>query len=165
MLHGKGHDRWYDKSFCMVVTRDAKMGCNIEHSWSDAPIMFHFTEYLEHKDHLLGYDHKGHCNGDVQEGLATPSLLRWEIGQSCADIIATSYQLAKTSIDQLQLQVRVFNDFGKDFMKSANLSPDAFVQMALQLAYYRDQKKFSLTYEATMTRCFLKCLHINHAFD
>ena len=152
MLHGKGYDRWYDKSFCMVITPDCKMGCNIEHSWSDAPIMFHFTEYMEHKDNLLGYDQRGNCRGDVQQGLATPSLLKWDITPDCADVIADSYQLAKKSIDQLQLQVMVFNDFGKDFMKAANLSPDAFVQMALQLAYFRDQKKFSLTYEATMTR-------------
>lgn len=39
-------------------------------------------------------------------------------------------------------------------MKKSRLSPDAYIQMALQLAYYRDAKKFSLTYEASMTRLF-----------
>lgn len=39
-------------------------------------------------------------------------------------------------------------------MKTCKLSPDAFIQMALQLAYYRDAGKFSLTYEASMTRLF-----------
>ena len=34
------------------------------------------------------------------------------------------------------------------------MSPDAYIQMALQLAYYRDAGKFSLTYEASMTRLF-----------
>jgi len=34
------------------------------------------------------------------------------------------------------------------------MSPDAYIQMALQLAYYRDYGKFSLTYEASMTRLF-----------
>jgi carnitine O-palmitoyltransferase 1 len=34
------------------------------------------------------------------------------------------------------------------------MSPDAFIQMALQLAYYRDFGKFSLTYEASTTRLY-----------
>lgn len=39
-------------------------------------------------------------------------------------------------------------------MKTCRLSPDAYIQMALQLAYFRDYGKFSLTYEASMTRLF-----------
>ena len=39
-------------------------------------------------------------------------------------------------------------------MKKCQVSPDAFIQMALQLAYRRDAGKFCLTYEASMTRLF-----------
>lgn len=39
-------------------------------------------------------------------------------------------------------------------MKTCGVSPDAYIQMALQLAYYRDANRFCLTYEATMTRLF-----------
>lgn len=39
-------------------------------------------------------------------------------------------------------------------MKKCSMSPDAYIQMALQLAYYRDAGHFSLTYEASMTRLF-----------
>ena len=35
------------------------------------------------------------------------------------------------------------------------MSPDAYVQSALQLAYYKDTGKFALTYEASMTRLYL----------
>ena len=43
---------------------------------------------------------------------------------------------------------------GIGFMKKCNLSPDGYIQMALQLAYFRDAGKFCLTYESSMTRLF-----------
>lgn len=48
----------------------------------------------------------------------------------------------------------MFTDYGKGFMKKCRLSPDAYVQLALQLAYYRDAGHLCLTYEASMTRLF-----------
>lgn len=54
----------------------------------------------------------------------------------------------------VDLRILVHDAYGKGLMKKCRLSPDAFIQMALQLAYYRDAGKFSLTYEASMTRLF-----------
>jgi len=34
------------------------------------------------------------------------------------------------------------------------VSPDGYVQMAMQIAYKRDAGKFGLTYESSMTRLF-----------
>jgi hypothetical protein len=35
------------------------------------------------------------------------------------------------------------------------VSPDAYIQLAMQLAYHRDQGRFDATYESSMTRLFL----------
>ena len=36
------------------------------------------------------------------------------------------------------------------------MSPDAFIQIAMQMAYYKDSNgKFALTYESCMTRLYL----------
>ena len=48
----------------------------------------------------------------------------------------------------------MFDDYGKGEVKKQKLSPDAWVQMALQLAQKRDTGRFRLTYEASMTRLF-----------
>ena len=40
-------------------------------------------------------------------------------------------------IDDLDLYVLRFNRFGKEFPKKQNMSPDAFIQLALQLTYYK----------------------------
>lgn len=40
-------------------------------------------------------------------------------------------------VEDLDIKVMVFHQFGKTFPKSEKISPDAFIQLALQLAYYR----------------------------
>ncbi|ETE62401.1 hypothetical protein L345_11842, partial [Ophiophagus hannah] len=44
LLHGRCYDRWFDKSFTLVVYPNGKLGGNAEHSWADAPIMGHLWE-------------------------------------------------------------------------------------------------------------------------
>jgi carnitine O-palmitoyltransferase 1 len=46
------------------------------------------------------------------------------------------------------------SDFGKGLAKKHKVSPDAFFQMTLQLAYFRDIGHHDLTYESSMTRLF-----------
>lgn len=35
MLHGEARDRWFDKSFQLVVSRDGEAAINFEHAWGD----------------------------------------------------------------------------------------------------------------------------------
>lgn len=35
------------------------------------------------------------------------------------------------------MNVHTFCDYGKEFIKKQKMSPDAYIQVALQLAYYR----------------------------
>ncbi|MEQ2207688.1 Carnitine O-palmitoyltransferase 1, liver isoform, partial [Xenoophorus captivus] len=44
LLHGKCYDRWFDKSFSIVIYKNGKNGLNAEHSWADAPTVAHLWE-------------------------------------------------------------------------------------------------------------------------
>mmetsp|Transcript_20045 Transcript_20045/g.29870 ORF Transcript_20045/g.29870 Transcript_20045/m.29870 type:complete len:292 (-) Transcript_20045:310-1185(-) len=54
-----------------------------------------------------------------------------------------------------QLDVQSFQGYGTAFMKKAGFSPDAYVQMAIQLATFRLFGKQVGTYESTQVRPFL----------
>lgn len=53
-----------------------------------------------------------------------------------------------------QIKTLVFNDFGKEKIKTFKCSPDAFVQLALQFAYYKMFGQPCATYESGSTRKF-----------
>uniref|UniRef100_A0A0K8RX30 carnitine O-palmitoyltransferase n=1 Tax=Crotalus horridus TaxID=35024 RepID=A0A0K8RX30_CROHD len=156
LLHGKCYDRWFDKSFNLIVFKNGKMGLNNEHSWADAPIVGHLWENVMCSDCLeLGYTEDGHCKGEATLGIPMPTKLQWEIPEECQEVIEKSLNIiARPLADDVDFHSFLFDAFGKGLMKKTKTSPDAFVQLALQLAHYRDMGKFCLTYEASMTRLF-----------
>ncbi|XP_067356468.1 carnitine O-palmitoyltransferase 1, muscle isoform isoform X2 [Channa argus] len=155
LLHGKCCDRWFDKSFTLISYPNGKMGLNVEHSWADAPIVGHMWEYVLATDCFhLGYTEEGHCKGDPNKGLPHPTRLQWQFPQECQNVIEASYILAKQIADDVDFHGYLFMEFGKGLIKKCRTSPDAFIQLALQLAQFRDQGVFCLTYESSMTRMF-----------
>uniref|UniRef100_A0A8K9XJ26 carnitine O-palmitoyltransferase n=1 Tax=Oncorhynchus mykiss TaxID=8022 RepID=A0A8K9XJ26_ONCMY len=155
LLHGKCYDRWFDKSFNLIVFRNGTMGLNAEHSWADAPIIGHLWEHVLSMDPVkLGYTEEGHCKGNPHPSLPGPQRLQWNIPAECQTAIASSLTVAKALADDVDSHIIPFNCFGKGLIKKCRTSPDAFIQIALQLAHFRDKGRFCLTYEASMTRMF-----------
>ncbi|GAB5574401.1 carnitine O-palmitoyltransferase 1 [Prionailurus iriomotensis] len=155
LLHGNCYNRWFDKSFTIIAFKNGQLGLNTEHAWADAPIIGHLWEFVLGTDTFhLGYTETGHCLGKPNPMLAAPQRLQWDIPEQCQAVIESSYQVATALADDVELYCFQFLPFGKGLIKKCRTSPDAFVQIALQLAHFRDRGKFCLTYEASMTRMF-----------
>ncbi|KAJ1359359.1 hypothetical protein KIN20_018063 [Parelaphostrongylus tenuis] len=145
LLHGRGHDRWYDKSFNIIISKNAH---------GDAAVIAHFMEWMLLQDIVfIGYDENGNTHGTPALQLK-PERLKWELTDSTLDAIDVSMKVAQNLIDDVEMALLVWTDYGKGFIKKLGVSPDAFLQMCLQYTYYKNQNKFSLTYEASMTRLF-----------
>lgn len=158
LIAGSGHNIWCDKSFNFVFYANGRCGVNVEHSWADAPVLAHITERAFGREFAgPGYDNVSGMNKALpgpKTDLKPPLRLQWDIDQEAALEIEASNERAQAMIRDLDIQVLPFDGFGKGFIKLCRVSPDAFVQMALQLAYYRDAGQFALTYESSMTRLF-----------
>lgn len=48
-LHGDGVNRWFDKSFSLIVSKDGVAGLNFEHSWGDGVAVLRYFQDI-HKD-------------------------------------------------------------------------------------------------------------------
>ncbi|XP_068970603.1 carnitine O-palmitoyltransferase 1, liver isoform isoform X1 [Bombus flavifrons] len=155
LLHGKGYDRWFDKSFTLCIGNNGRTGFNAEHSWADAAVMSHMWEYVISQEITnREYKEDGYNKGVPEFTPPPPVRLQWDLNPKCIAAIEESNQVAQNLLNDVELRIYVHDAYGKGFMKVNSMSPDAYIQMALQLAYFRDSGKFNLTYEASMTRLF-----------
>ncbi|CAN7980927.1 unnamed protein product, partial [Ixodes pacificus] len=160
LLHGDGKSIWFDKSLNVQVFKNAHAGMNCEHSMADAPAMAHMWEYALTREVLEKvYDESGRCmppGKKLKQGsIRRPQRLVWDISPELEREIAGALANARKNNEDLDLYVRDHDSWGKGVIKKCKVSPDAFIQMALQLTYYKENKKFVQTYEASMTRLYL----------
>ncbi|VDK77714.1 unnamed protein product [Onchocerca ochengi] len=154
LLHGTGYDRWFDKSFNFIIYKNGRFGVNAEHSWGDAAVLAHLMEFCVIKS--IGknnYDENGNVNGKA-ELIPKHDLLRWHTTPELNITIKKCFQTACALIEDVEMALLIWTKYGKGFIKKLHVSPDGFLQMVLQLAFYRNQRKFALTYEAATARLF-----------
>ncbi|KAG1471185.1 hypothetical protein G6F56_002266 [Rhizopus delemar] len=88
--------------------------------------------------------------------LAAPTRLNWDLSNRVQEAIKTAEINASKLIQDLDSVLLVYDGYGADEMKKAKVSPDGWLQMAFQLAYYRQYGQPCPTYESASTRKFLK---------
>ncbi|XP_031817588.1 carnitine O-palmitoyltransferase 1, brain isoform [Sarcophilus harrisii] len=157
LLVGTGHSRWLDKSLNLVVFAGGRMGLNVEHAWADAPVPSHMWEAVLAADCFeLGYSANGHCRGTPDPEASPPERLRWVVPEEVAAAVPLALREARALARDTECHVLPFAHFGRGFTRRCRAPASSFVQLALQLARFRDQGGFCLTYEACMTRAFLE---------
>lgn len=152
MLHGSGAahhsaNRWFDKTIQFIVGREGNSGLNYEHTSAEGPPVVHLM------DHCLDYIASGK---DFQPavGITPPTMLKFNIVPEVQSSFNKAINNTDKMVENLDLKVFVFEEFGKNFPKSQKMSPDSFIQNALQLAYYRHHKHPIGSYESGSIRMF-----------
>uniref|UniRef100_A0A669DI25 Carnitine O-acetyltransferase a n=1 Tax=Oreochromis niloticus TaxID=8128 RepID=A0A669DI25_ORENI len=155
MMHGGGSqwnsaNRWFDKSLQTLFYL-----CWLFFCPSGAFPVCHLYFFLFIYICLLfGNSKKLEIMESSTVPLPTPQKLHFNI---TADI-KKAIEEAKRSIDKivqdLDFSILSFNHYGKNFLKANKMSPDAFIQMAIQLAYYRVHRQHCASYEAASMRLF-----------
>ena len=163
-------NRWYDK-LQIIVCKNGSAGINFEHTGVDGHTVLRFASDL-YTDTILRFAKSINAQapslwasespdpskrdpysfGDVS---TTPHKLEWDMLPE----LSTALRFAETRladlIQQNEFQILEFSGYGKNFMTSAGFSPDAFVQMAFQAAYYGLYGRVENVYEPAMTKVFL----------
>lgn len=162
-------NRWYDK-LQIIVCKNGSAGINFEHTGVDGHTVLRFASDV-YTDTILRFARTINGSapslwatqspdpakrdpesfGDVQ---TTPHKLEWDMVPE----LSTALRFAETRladlIQQNEFATLEFPHYGKNFMTSMGFSPDAFVQMAFQAAYYGLYGRMECVYEPAMTKMY-----------
>ncbi|XP_057277554.1 choline O-acetyltransferase [Pezoporus wallicus] len=156
LLHGGGYhkngaNRWYDKPMQFVVGRDGVCGTVCEHSPFDGIVLVQCTEHLlKH----MKESSKKLVRADSVTELPAPRRLRWKCSPEIQTHLASAAEKLQRIVNNLDFIAYKFENYGKEFIKKQKISPDAYIQVALQLAFYRCHRRLVPTYESASTRRF-----------
>ncbi|MGH3938054.1 MAG: choline/carnitine O-acyltransferase [Pseudonocardiaceae bacterium] len=147
LLHGDSGDRWFDKALSLIVFKDGTAGINVEHCGLDGTTVLNFV------DTLLGESAKRSPRPEIcSPNVPTVEAIEFVLdGDLPADVRAAAAAFAACAADTAT-SILSFEDFGGNRAKQLRISPDAFVQMAYQLAHNRAKGLVGTTYESIATR-------------
>ncbi|KAL3823254.1 hypothetical protein ACHAXA_011099 [Cyclostephanos tholiformis] len=157
-----GHNRWFDKSIQLICTNNGKAGMAGEHSMMDGMPVVRYCDFItkkpygqvaaESKNESGGYESPERNVKDIFGGCAAALT---SAGSKVVEYVGMSRVNFEKLISSHELQTQSFQGYGSSEIKKMGYSPDAFVQMACQLATYRLWGEQGGTYEATQVRPFL----------
>lgn len=152
---GDANNRWYDKLITHIIYRNGRMGANGEHSPLDAPISAKLVEYCAKRLVPLGEGYPDSAPTIPETQLSRPEKLEWNLSENVQKALHLANAEHQRRWKNLEIHFCKFTDFGSQAIKQLKTAPDAFIQMAIQLAFFRLHKTVCPTYETTHTRLFL----------
>ncbi|XP_057381809.1 carnitine O-acetyltransferase-like [Daphnia carinata] len=153
LLHGYGSannsgNRWFDKTLQLIVSEDGVNGLCYEHSPTEGPPIANLADFI------VNYTQEKALDGD--ELHLSPDCERLTFNLTPA--LEETVKLAKRNVDLLVQDVQMnsfsFDKFGKEDIKALKLSPDSFIQIAIQMAFIRLHGHPAAHYESASTRKF-----------
>lgn len=163
-------NRWYDK-MQIIVCGNGSAGINFEHTGVDGHTVLRMASDV-YTDTILRFAKS--INGQAPSLWAstspdpskrdpdsfgdvctTPHKLEWDMVPELSTAVRFAETRLADLIQQNEFETLDFAGYGKAFIVSMGFSPDAFVQMAFQAAYYGLYGRLENTYEPAMTKIFL----------
>ncbi|ALC47477.1 CG12428 [Drosophila busckii] len=150
-LYGDYHSRWADRSSTLVAYKNGRLVYSGEHSCYDGTVSISYATFMQ----LSMFEVP---EPDWSEADHTQTVEIKELKFELNDALKTEIQRMRDELEKRGYDVNVtftvFDEYGKDFMKSQQLHPDSFIQVVMQWAYYQMHQKIAPTYETALMRQF-----------
>lgn len=142
LLGGPGRDRWYDKSVTFVVFPDGTAGLNAEHCLLDGTTILQLVDEVWREVPSGAEGRPAYRPVDV----VLDDAVRADLTEAARGFAELNAQTVSTFVP--------LEGLSRDRVKAFGSPPDAFFQMALQLAQVRARGQVGATYESVATTGF-----------
>ncbi|XP_027976329.1 peroxisomal carnitine O-octanoyltransferase [Eumetopias jubatus] len=143
--------RWGDKSYNLISFSNGVFGCSCDHAPFDAMAMVNISHYVDEKV----FENEGRWKGSEKvRDISLPEELVFTVDDKILNDINQAKARYLKQASDLQVVAYAFTPFGKKLTKKKMLHPDTFIQLGLQLAYYRLYGRPGSCYETATTRYF-----------
>ncbi|KAJ8726301.1 hypothetical protein PYW07_000999 [Mythimna separata] len=153
-IHGggsrsNGANRWFDKTVQFIVGADGVTGLTYEHSPAEGQPIAILTDFL------INYIDQNKPSKTSSSSPKQPTQLKFNVTPDVSRMIDNAKKNLDGLVQNLQLNCFQYDKYGKNFIKSQKLSPDSYLQMAMQLAFYRLHNVPGAHYESAATRMYV----------
>ncbi|XP_074858992.1 carnitine O-palmitoyltransferase 2, mitochondrial isoform X2 [Carettochelys insculpta] len=153
MLHGDGINRWYDKSFNLILAKDGNAAIHFEHSWGDGVAVLRFLNEV-FKDSTQKPAVTPQSQPAAADSSSAVQKLDFKLNDALKAGITKARQNFDATMETLTVDVMHFKKGGKEFLKQKKVSPDAVAQLSFQMAFFRQYGQTVATYESCSTAAF-----------
>jgi carnitine O-acetyltransferase len=147
--HGYGTNRWYDKPCQFIINDNGTSGFMGEHSMMDGTPTQRLNDYV---NAVIVHNRLDFSNPNIRSDLPDPELLSFYVDAATQSEILAATSAFNNVISAHELKVLAYHGYGKGLIKKFKCSPDAYVQMLIQLAYHKFYGRNRPTYESAAVR-------------
>ncbi|KAG4025647.1 hypothetical protein MFRU_053g00160 [Monilinia fructicola] len=149
--HGDGANRWFDKPLQFIINNNGTAGFMGEHSMMDGTPTHRLNDYV---NEVIFNNKLDFSDPSIRSNLPEPTPLKFHITKEVQSEIERATKDFNEVIAAHELRVQAYQGYGKGLIKKFKCSPDAYVQMIIQLAYFKMYGQNRPTYESAATRRF-----------
>ncbi|XP_066597269.1 carnitine O-acetyltransferase-like isoform X2 [Prorops nasuta] len=143
-------NRWHDKTVQYIISEDGCVGMLYEHSPCEggpiAILQDYVLKYLARRENA--------ARKELDKSFPRATLLKFELNERIRESISQASCAVNELSEDTDMVCFKFKDFGFEMIKSLKLSPDSFIQMAMNTAFYKVQGKPPAHYETASLRRF-----------
>ncbi|XP_077292463.1 carnitine palmitoyltransferase 2 [Arctopsyche grandis] len=152
-LHGDGKNRWFDKTFSLIVAGDGVAGVNFEHSWGDGVAVLRYFNDI-YKETTTKPFVTPDSVGNEQDVDTIVNKLDLNLDDKLKENIERATKAYQQWYSSMAVNYLIYEGIGRNKCKSYKVSPDSLMQLGFQAAYHLMSGKYVGTYESCSTAAF-----------